>query len=98
MNVVTIVSYDHNEPDIPCVVCGRKEKDGSEAITVGYVNENAETLQKIVSKQGYLPELLTKIKKDTIAECLGIVKFYANEYDGIEWAIRELEDLKGVEE
>lgn len=27
-------------------------------------------------------------------ECIGIVKYHENEYDGICWAIRELEELK----
>lgn len=29
-----------------------------------------------------------------IDECIDIVKFHSNEYDGIHWAIRELEHLK----
>ena len=35
-----------------------------------------------------------KGKADAIDECIGIVKFYQNQYDGIYWAIRELEELK----
>ena len=33
-------------------------------------------------------------RADAIDECLGIVKFHANSYDGIFWAIREMENLK----
>lgn len=33
-------------------------------------------------------------RADAIDECLVIVKFHANSYDGIFWAIRELEKLK----
>ena len=35
------------------------------------------------------------IRKQTIEECLAIVKFYENQYDGICWAIRDLEQMKG---
>lgn len=35
-----------------------------------------------------------KGRKDGIKECIKIVKFYANQYDGIYWAIREMEALK----
>lgn len=35
-----------------------------------------------------------KGRKDGITECIEIVKFYANTYDGIYWAIREMEELK----
>ena len=35
-----------------------------------------------------------KVRQDAIKECIEIVKFYANQYDGIYWAIREMEDLK----
>lgn len=31
---------------------------------------------------------------DTIEECLKIVEFHSNEYDGICWAIRDLKELK----
>lgn len=35
-----------------------------------------------------------KGRKDGITECIEIVKFYANTYDGIYWAIREMEEIK----
>ena len=30
-----------------------------------------------------------------IDECIKIVKFYRDSWDGIEWAIRDIEELKG---
>lgn len=35
-----------------------------------------------------------KVRADAIEECLNIVKFYENDYDGICWAIKELQELK----
>ena len=34
------------------------------------------------------------IRNSAIDECIAIVNFHKNEYDGICWAIRELEELK----
>lgn len=34
------------------------------------------------------------IRDSVIDECIAIVNFHKNEYDGICWAIRELEELK----
>ena len=35
-----------------------------------------------------------QIRAETIDECLEIVKFYRNDWDGIEWAIRRIEEIK----
>ena len=34
---------------------------------------------------------------DILDECLKILYFHQNEYDGIQWAIREIEELKEME-
>lgn len=39
-----------------------------------------------------------QIRKKAIEECLEIVKFYKNEWDGIYWAIDYIEELKEREE
>ena len=39
-------------------------------------------------------ELEKEIRKEAIEDCLKIVKFYENEWDGIYWAIKEIEELK----
>ena len=52
---------------------------------IGYdENRNIVDLEKI-GKQ---------IRKEAIEECLKIVKFHENNWDGICWAIDELEQLK----
>ena len=33
-------------------------------------------------------------RNKVIDECLEIVKFYRNDWDGIEWAIRRIEEIK----
>lgn len=33
-------------------------------------------------------------RNKAIDECLEIVKFYRNDWDGIEWAIRRIEEIK----
>ena len=38
-----------------------------------------------------------KGRKDGIKECIEIVKFYANQYDGIYWAIRDNKDEGGTQ-
>lgn len=35
-----------------------------------------------------------QIRTEAIDECLEIVKSYRNDWDGIEWAIREIDELK----
>ena len=37
-------------------------------------------------------------RNKAIEECLEIVKFYKDNWDGIEWAIREIYELKKSEE
>ena len=32
--------------------------------------------------------------KNAIDECLEIVKFHKDNFDGVEWAIRDIEELK----
>ena len=39
-----------------------------------------------------------EIYNKAINDCLEIVKFYRNSWDGIEWAIRDIEELKDKEE
>lgn len=41
-----------------------------------------------------LEKLKKQIRKKTIEECLKIVKFHENNWDGICWAIDDLEQLK----
>ena len=62
---------------------------------------NNTDLRKHCYAMGYLDDEVgafydgyEKGKADSIDECIGIVKFYQNQYDGIYWAIRELEELK----
>ena len=64
------------------------------------------TITDDIEKSNFNPQMLKsctdtsyqcgyqKGKADAIDECIGIVKFYQNQYDGIYWAIRELEELK----
>lgn len=33
-------------------------------------------------------------RQNVIEECLNIIKFHENDWDGISWAIKELEELK----
>ena len=35
-----------------------------------------------------------KIREKAIDDCIEIIKFHRNSYDGIEWAIRDIEELK----
>ena len=35
-----------------------------------------------------------QIRANAIDECLEIVKFYRDSWDGIEWAIKDIEELK----
>ena len=42
----------------------------------------------------YLSEWKKQIRETAIDECIEIVKFYRNSYDGIEWAIRDMRELK----
>ena len=35
-----------------------------------------------------------QIREDAINDCVDIVKFYRTSFDGIEWAIRDIEELK----
>ena len=35
-----------------------------------------------------------QIREEAINNCVEIVKFYRDSYDGIEWAIRDIEELK----
>lgn len=35
-----------------------------------------------------------QIREDAINDCVEIVKFYRTSFDGIEWAIRDMEQLK----
>ena len=45
-----------------------------------------------------LPELKKQIREEAIDECIKIVKFHRDSWDGIEWTIRDIEELKeGVE-
>lgn len=37
-------------------------------------------------------------RNKAIEECLKIVEFYKDNWDGIEWAIREIEEFKESEE
>lgn len=60
MNNVITVSYDNNEPDLPCVVCC--ENGDKIIMKVAYTGEIAEQLHRIVTEQGYLQSLLDKIK------------------------------------
>ena len=53
---ITIVSYDDNGEDMPCAVCMRQRRDGKISICVGYTNDNARELNRIVTEQGYLKE------------------------------------------
>ena len=39
-----------------------------------------------------------KIRSKAIDECLEIVKFHKDTWDGIEWAIRDIEQLKERED
>ena len=41
-----------------------------------------------------LVEWEKKIMAEAIDECLEIVKFHRDSWDGIEWAIRDIEELK----
>lgn len=35
-----------------------------------------------------------QIREDAVNDCVKIVKFYRTSFDGIEWAIRDIEELK----
>ena len=41
-----------------------------------------------------LAEWEKQIREDAIDECIKIVKFHRDSWDGIEWAIRDIEELK----
>ena len=45
-----------------------------------------------------LENLKKQIRKKAIEECLEIVKFHENNWDGIYWAIYDIEQLKESEE
>lgn len=42
--------------------------------------------------------LADRMKNHEIDECIKIVKFHKDNWDGIEWAIRDIEELKAGEE
>ena len=44
-----------------------------------------------------IDEAIKEIYNKTIDDCLKILYFHQNEYDGIQWAIREIEELKEME-
>ena len=41
-----------------------------------------------------LVEWEKQIRAEVIDECIKIVKFHKDTWDGIEWAIKDIEDLK----
>ena len=42
----------------------------------------------------WLTDKEKKIREKAIDDCIDIVKFYRDRYDGIEWAIRDIEKLR----
>ena len=55
-------------------------------------NENNPNLTEMIREihDGVAREMYNK----AIDECLEILKFYRNDWDGIEWAIRRIEEIK----
>lgn len=53
------------------------------------------TIYNLAIKYPNTVDLVREVEKMTIEECLNIVKFHEkNEWDGISWAVEELEELK----
>lgn len=56
---------------------------------------------EIVKQSGVSDDVCKKIQmqayNNAIDNCLKILYFHQNEYDGIQWAIREIEELKEME-
>lgn len=65
VNYIT-VTYDDNEPDLPAIVSMIHKRASRVPVEmkVGYIGEGAQELYKILTEQGYLIELLRKVKKE----------------------------------
>lgn len=61
----------------------------------GY-EQDADYLERVYGAEP-IKEHDEEIYNKAIDDCLEILYFHQNEYDGIQWAIREIEELKEME-
>lgn len=87
---LTTVSYDSSDRDGSAVICGRHTRDGKISIVVGYTDEQADELQKLVTEQGYLNAYEDKVL-NKFGEYMKKHHFDISEY--IDWYKKEKNNI-----
>ena len=81
-----------NVNELICPRCGH-DRRGIERYVYEWQKEGWENMTIDEAIKEHDEEIYNK----AIDDCLKILYFHQNEYDGIQWAIREIEELKEME-